>query len=60
MQLKPSRTPLAGRGCFGPFFLHVDLSMAVGMQQLQVVTRVLTASAAPDAMMDLTILLGQS
>jgi hypothetical protein len=60
MQLKPSRTPLAGRGRFGPSFLHVDLPMAVGMQQLQVVTRVLTASAAPDAMMDLTILLGQS
>src|SRR5436305_1773011 len=45
-------TPLAGRGRFGPFFLHVDLPMAVDMEQLQVVTRVLTASAAPDAMMD--------
>src|SRR4051794_15765856 len=60
MQLKPSLTPLAGRGRFGPFFVHVDLPMAVDMQQLHVVTRVLTASATPDAMMDLTVLLGQS
>ena len=34
------------------FFLQVDLSMAVDMEQLHVVTRVLTASAAPDAMDD--------
>src|SRR5437763_10905059 len=57
MRLQPSRTPLAGRARFGPFFLHVGLPMAVDMEQLQVVTRVLTASAAPDAMMDRTILL---
>src|SRR3954451_21267372 len=31
--------------------------MTVGMQQLHVVRRVRTASAAPDAMMDLTVLL---
>src|SRR4051794_40573794 len=31
--------------------------MAVGMQQLQVVCRVRTASAAPDAMVDLVVLL---
>ena len=57
MQLKPSLTPLAGRGRFGPFFLHVDLPMAVDMEQLHVVRRVPTASAAPDAMMDLTVFL---
>src|SRR4051794_11995238 len=34
--------------------------MAVDMEQLHVVTRVLTASAAPDAMMDLAVLLCQS
>ena len=43
-----------------PFFLDVDLPMAVGMQQLQVVGRVPTASAALDAMMDLTVFLCQS
>ena len=56
MQLKPSLTPLAGRGCFGRSFAHMDLPMAVDMEQLQVVRRVPTASAAPDAMVDLTIL----
>src|SRR5947209_20514641 len=60
MQLKPSRTPLAGRGCFGRSFAHVDLPMAVDMEQLQVVRRVPTTSAAPDAMMDLTVLLCQA
>src|SRR5438128_2492911 len=35
----------------------MDLPMAVGMQQLQVVCRVPTASATPDAMMDLAVLL---
>src|SRR4029077_13202825 len=34
--------------------------MAVGMDQLHCVAVVLTASAAPDAMMDLTVLLCQS
>jgi len=59
MQLKPSRTPLAGRSRFGRSFAHVDLPMAVDMEQLQVVRRVPTTSAAPDAMMDLTVLLCQ-
>src|SRR6516164_4066175 len=57
MPLKPSRTPLAGRGRFGPSFAHVDLPMAVGMQQLSVVGRVRTASAAPDPMVDLAVFL---
>jgi hypothetical protein len=57
MQLKPSQTPLAGRGRFCPSFLHMDLPMTVGMQQLQVVGRVRTASAAPDAVMDVQVFL---
>src|SRR3954466_2018449 len=57
MQLKPSQTSLAGRGRFRPCVLHVDLPMTVGMQQLQVVRRVRSASAAPDAMVDLAVLL---
>ncbi len=60
MRLKPSLTPREGRGRFGPFILYVDLPMAVDMEQLHVVRRVPTASAAPDAMMDLTVLLCQS
>src|SRR5258708_6005784 len=35
----------------------MDLPMAVGMQQLRVVRRVRTASAAPDPMMDLAVFL---
>ena len=46
MQLKPSRTPLAGRGCFCPSFLDMDLPMTVGMRQLQVVRRVQTVALA--------------
>ena len=57
MQLKPSRTPLAGRGRFCQSFLHMDLPMTVGMQQLQVVGRVRTASASPDAMVDVQVFL---
>ena len=57
MQLKPSQTPLAGRGHFCQSFLDMDLPMTVGMQQLQVVGRVRTASAAPDAMVDLHVFL---
>src|SRR3954449_9403387 len=57
MRLKPSQTSLAGRGRFRPCVLHVDLPMTVGMQQLQVVRRVRSASAAPDAMVDLAVLL---
>jgi hypothetical protein len=49
-----------GTRLFGLFFLYVDLPVAVGMQQLQVVRRVSTTLAAPDAMMDLTVLLCQS
>jgi hypothetical protein len=60
IQLKRSRTPLAGRGRFRPSFPYVDLPMAVGMQQLQVVRRVWTASAAPDPMMDLAVFLRDS
>jgi hypothetical protein len=60
MQLKPSRTPLAGRGRFRPSFSHMDLPMAVGVQQLHVVGRVRTASAAPDPMMDVTVFLCES
>jgi hypothetical protein len=37
--------------------LHRDLPMTVGVQQLQVVGRVRTASAAPDAMVDLHVFL---
>jgi hypothetical protein len=40
--------------------LCVDLSMTVGMAQLQVVDRVRTASTAPNPMMDLTVLLCDS
>src|SRR5947209_19394397 len=60
MQLKPSRTPLAGRGRFRPSFLDVNLSMAVGMHQLPVVRRIRTTSAAPDPMVDLTVLLREA
>jgi len=35
----------------------MDLPMTVGMQQLQVVGRVLTASGAPDSMVDLAVFL---
>ena len=57
MQLKPSQTPLAGRGRFCQSFLDMDLPMTVGMQQLQVVGRVRTASAAPDTMVDVQVFL---
>ena len=41
IQLKPSRTPLAGRGLLPSVILcDVDLPVAVGVQQLQVVARV--------------------
>jgi hypothetical protein len=57
MQLKPSQTPLAGRGRFCQTFLEMDPPMTVGVQRLQVVGRVRTASTAPDAMVDLQIFL---
>jgi hypothetical protein len=57
MQLKPSQTPLAGRGRFCQSFLDMDLPMTVGVQQLQVVGRIRTASAAPDAVVDVQVFL---
>jgi hypothetical protein len=57
MQLKPSQTPLAGLGRFCQSFLDMDLPMTVGVQQLQVVGCVRTASAAPDAMVDMHVFL---
>jgi hypothetical protein len=57
MQLKPSQTPLAGRGRFCQSFLHMDLPMTVDMQQLQVVGRIRTASAAPDVVVDAQVFL---
>ena len=51
----PRRTRL-----FGPFFLYVDLPVAVGMQQLDVVRRVPTTLATPNVMMNVTVLLCQS
>jgi hypothetical protein len=60
MQLKPSKTPLAGRGRFCQSFLYMDLPMTVGMQQLQVVGCARAASAAPDAMVDMHVFLRDS
>ena len=57
MQLKPSRTPLAGRGRFCQSFLDMDLPMTFGMQQLQVAGCVRTAPAAPDAMVEMQVFL---
>src|SRR3954471_20591634 len=56
IQLKRSRTPLAGRGRFRPSFLHVDLPMTVGVEQLRVLRRLRSTSAAPDPMVDLAVL----
>src|SRR5205823_2301266 len=55
IQLKPTRTALAGRGRFCLSFLHVDLPMTVGMQQLPVVGHVQSASAAPDPVVNLAV-----
>jgi hypothetical protein len=49
--------PLAGRGRFCQSPLYMDLPMTVGVQQLQVVGRVMTASAAPDTMVDVQVFL---
>src|SRR5208282_4992827 len=49
--------PLRGAVASVRFFLHVDLSMTVGMHQLQVVSPVRTASTAPDTMVDLAVFL---
>src|SRR5215831_10191723 len=57
---KPSRTPLTGRGRSHPSYSHLDPPMAVGVEQLQVVGRVRTASAAPDSMVDPALLLRDS
>src|SRR5207248_664940 len=57
-RLKPSLTPLAGRGLvLQRFFLGVDLSVAVGVQHLQVVTRLLTTLTTPNPVVDVPGLL---
>src|SRR3954447_13732403 len=56
--LKPSLTPLAGRGwVLQRLLLGVDLSVAVSVEHFQVVTRLLATVTPPDPMVDVPGLL---
>src|SRR5262249_26493121 len=52
IRLKPAQTPLAGRGLVHHQSFPMNLAMTVGMEQHEVVYRVVTAVRTPEEMVD--------